>query len=128
MLTVTNTLESGIERKILRKEEEYKSGKMVLGTRGSGKIIKLMDMADLFMPKVTSMKASGRMTWLTGTDSTQVSLETIILANGRTTRGTNTGRKFGLTGPITSASTKTVPNTVSARSRGAIRTLTRATL
>ena len=101
MLTVTNTFESGIERKILKKEEEYKSGKMDLGTRGSGKIIKLMGMEDLFMPKGTSMKATGRMTWPTGTDSTQVSLATTILVSGRTTRGTNTARKFGLTGPIT---------------------------
>ena len=125
---VTNTSENGIDRKILKKEGVYKSGKMVPGMKANGRIIKPTDMGGLFMQRETSMKVTGRTIWQTARASTQASLETTILESGRTTRGINTVRKYGLTAPSMLANTKMELNMVLAKYLGMIRTHMRATL
>lgn len=128
MQMVTNTLENGIDRKILKKGGAYKSGRMGLGMKDNGKIIKPTDMGDSSTQKVMSMKVTGKMTWQMVTDSIQVSLVTTILGSGSTIRGINMEKRSGLMGPSTLGNMIMVPSTALEKYLGMTRTHMKATL
>ena len=82
MQMVTNTLENGIGRRIPKKEEAYKCGKMALGMRANGKIIKLMDKEHFGMFMEINTRGNGKEIKPMDLENTPIVMEQLMKVTG----------------------------------------------
>jgi hypothetical protein len=94
-LMTPDTKENGTSLKILRMEEELKSGKTVQDTKACGRMTWLTEEVDLFMLMETSMKENGLTIKLMEEVNTFTSTELCMMENGETINKMERGWRHG---------------------------------